>query len=81
MDEVWNRKYERGPIRIDLIISIYARMAPQERAVQIGWIYVVSDLELQRSRTTMPGRMGNLALRRLPGENPVQPSADSTKRF
>ena len=33
--KVWKRKYERGPIRIDSIISIYARMAPQERAVQI----------------------------------------------
>ena len=27
MDEVWNRKYERGPIRIASILSIYARMA------------------------------------------------------
>ena len=44
-------------------------MAPQERAVHIGWIDAVSDLELLRSRTTMPGRMGNLALRRRPGEN------------
>ena len=55
MDEVWNRKYERGPIRIDSILSIYARMTFQERAVHIGWIDVVSDLKLQRSRTTMPG--------------------------
>ena len=29
MDEVWNRKYERGPIRIASILSIYARMASQ----------------------------------------------------
>ena len=54
--------------------------APQERAVHIGWIDVVPDLELQRSRTTMPGRMGDLALRRRPGENPVLHSVDSTKR-
>ena len=31
--KVWNRRYERGPIRIHSILSIYARMAPQERAV------------------------------------------------
>ena len=78
--KVWNRRYERGPIRIDSILSVYARMAPQERAVHIGWIDVVSDLELLRSRTTMPGRMGDLALRRRPGENPVLHSVDSTKR-
>ena len=66
--KVWNRRYERGPIRIDSILSVYARMAPQERAVHIGWIDVVSDLELLRSRTTMPGRMGDLALRRRLGE-------------
>ena len=68
MDEVWNRKYERGPIRIDSILSIYARMEPQEREVHTGWIDVVPDLELQRSRTTMPGRMGDMALRRRPSE-------------
>ena len=68
MDEVWNRKYERGPIRIDSILSIYARMEPQEREVHTGWIDVVPDLELQRSRTTMPGRMGDMALRRHPSE-------------
>ena len=44
--KVWNRRYERGPIRIDSILSIYARMAPQERAMHIGWIDVVPDLEL-----------------------------------
>ena len=54
MDKVWNQRYERGPIRIDSILSIYARMEPQERAVHIGWIRgiplgwidVVPDLEL-----------------------------------
>ena len=80
MDEVWNRKYERGPIRIDSILSIHARMAPQERALHIGWINVASDLELQRSRTTIYRRVGDLALKRRPNENPMQPSVDSTKR-
>ena len=43
-DEVWNRKYERGPIRIDSILSIHARMASQERAEQLWRIVrLVSD--------------------------------------
>jgi hypothetical protein len=60
MDEVWNRKYERGPIRIDSILSIYARMAPQERAVHIGWI----DAGKKRS-----SRTARKSLRRRPGKN------------
>ena len=44
MDEVWNRKYERGPIRIDSILSIHARMASQERAERLRRIArLVSD--------------------------------------
>ena len=46
MGEVWNRKYEPGPIRIASILLIYARMASQKRALLIGWIDVASDLEL-----------------------------------
>ena len=79
MDEVWSRRYELGPIRIASILSICARKASQERALHIGWIDVASDLELQRSRTTIYRRVGDLALRRRPNEHPVQPSADITK--
>jgi hypothetical protein len=44
MDEVWNRKYERDPIRIDSILSIHARMASQDRAGRLRWIAkLVSD--------------------------------------
>ena len=63
MDQVWNRKYERGPIRVDSILSIYASMASQKLAGEKP----VSDLELQSQ--TISGRMGDLALRRRPNEN------------
>ena len=44
MDKVWNRKYERGPIRVDSNLSIYARMTSQERAERLRRIArLVSD--------------------------------------
>ena len=62
MDEVWNQKYEQGPIRdpaVDSILSIYARMATQEHAGRPGRIAkLVSDLEIQSQ--TISGRMGDL---------------------
>ena len=80
MDEVWNRKYERGPIRIDSILSIYARMAPQERAVHIGWIDAVSDRTSKLANGNAWTNEQSVS-QKAPQQKPLQPSEDSTKRY
>ena len=62
--EVWKR-YGIGSMNdpgVDSIMSIYARVAPEERTGRLGRIVgLLSDLELQRSRT-ISGRVGDLVL-------------------
>ena len=77
MDQVWNRKYEPGPIRdgdrfnrIDI-----CRIGPQERTGLQSWcptsISSLADNNI---------RVGDLGLLRRPGKNSVQPSASNTMR-
>ena len=65
----------RSGTGIDSIVSIYARIAPQERTGLQSWcptsISALADDNF---------REGDLGLWRRPGKNSVQPSASNTMR-
>ena len=63
----------RSGTGIDSILTIYARMAPQERTGLQSWCLNFSS----RGRQF---RVGELVLWRRPGKNSVQPNAGSTMR-